>query len=52
MADLVSPNDIKSVLAETCVDDEAKTEFPGWRFMTITLVRIVYDLVVYQRFLI
>ena len=52
MADLVSPNDIKNVLAETCVDDEAKTGFPGWRFMTITLVRIVYYLVIYQRFLI
>ena len=35
MVDLVSPNGIKSVLAETRVDDEAKTGFPGWRFMTI-----------------
>ena len=33
--ELVSPNGIKSVLAQTREDDDAKTGFPGWRFMTI-----------------
>ena len=42
MADLVSPNDIKNILAETCVDDEAKTGFPGWRFMTIKHWYVLY----------
>lgn len=51
MVDLFSPNGIKSVLAETRVDDEAKTGFPGWRFMTIKHWYVFYNLVVYQRFL-
>ena len=42
MVDLVSPNGIKSVLAETRVDDEAKTGFPGWRFMTIKHWYVLY----------
>ena len=37
MVDLVSPDGIKSDLAETRVDDEAKTGFPGWRFMIQTI---------------
>ena len=35
MVELVSPNGIRSVLANTREDDDAKTGFPGWRFMTI-----------------
>ena len=42
MVDLVSPNGIKSDLAETRVDDEAKTGFPGWRFMTIRRWCVLY----------
>ena len=42
MVDLVSPNGIKSVLAETRVDDEAKTRFSGWRFMTIKHWYVLY----------
>ena len=42
MVDLVSPNGIKSVLAVTRVDDEAKTGFPGWRFMTIKHWYVLY----------
>ena len=44
MVELVtgSPNDIKSVLAETRVDDEAKTGFPGWRFLTIKHWSVLY----------
>ena len=42
MVDLVSHNGIKSVLAETRVDDEAKTGFPGWRFMTIKHWYVLY----------
>ena len=53
MVDLVSPNGIKSVLAETRVDDEAKTGFPGWRFMTLKHWYVLYTTwVVYQRLLI
>ena len=45
MVELVSPNGVKSVLAETCSLDEVHNYQ--------TLVRIVYDfLVVYQHFLI
>ena len=46
MVDLFSPNGIKSVLAERRVDEEAKTGFPGWRFMTINHWYAIYDLVV------
>ena len=42
MVDLVNPNGIKSVLAETRVDDEAKTGFPRWRFMTIKHWYVLY----------
>ena len=50
MVELVSPNGIRSVLADTRVDDDAKTGFPGWRFMTIKHWCVLYDLVVYQTF--
>ena len=33
--ELVSPNGIKSALAQRRKGDDAKTGFPGWRFMTI-----------------
>ena len=46
MADLFSPNGIKSVLSERRVDDEAKTGFPGWSFMTINHWYAIYDSVV------
>jgi kexin len=46
MVELVSPNGIKSVLADTREDDDAKTGFPGWRFMTIKHWYVLYDLVV------
>ena len=46
MVELVSPNGIKSVLAETRDDDDAKTGFPGWRFMTIKHWYVLCDLVV------
>ena len=42
MVDLVGPNGIKSVLAETRMDDEAETGFPGWRFMTIKHWYVLY----------
>ena len=42
MVDLVSSNGVKSDLAETRVDDEAKTGFPGWRFMTIRRWCVLY----------
>ena len=51
MVDIVSPNGIKSVLANTRADDSAKTGFPGWRFMTIKHWCVFYHLVVYQRLL-
>lgn len=42
MVELVSPNGIRSVLANTRVDDDAKTGFPGWRFMTIKHWYVLY----------
>ena len=44
--ELVSPNGIRSVLANTRVDDEAETGFPGWRFMTIKHWYVLCDLMV------
>ena len=35
MVELVSPNNIKSILANTREYDDASTGFPGWRFMTV-----------------
>ena len=46
MVELVSPNGIRSVLADTREDDDAKGGFPGWRFMTIKHWYVLYDLVV------
>ena len=43
--DLVSPNGIRSLLADTRADDDAETGFPGWRFMTIKHWYVLYDLV-------
>jgi len=45
--ELISPNGIKSVLAQARKRDDSKTGFPGWRFMTIKHW-YVCDLVVYQ----
>jgi kexin len=33
--EIISPNGVRSVLASTREDDESKTGFPGWRFMTV-----------------
>ena len=44
--ELLSPNGIRSVLADSRVDDDAKTGFPGWRFMTIKHWYVLYELVV------
>ena len=47
IVDLVSPNGIKSLLAETRVDDEGKDWVPWMEVHNYqTLVRIVYNLVV------
>ena len=46
MVDLLSPNGITSVLADTRADDAATTGFPGWRFMTIKHWYVLYDLVI------
>ena len=43
MVELVS---IRSVLADTRVEDNAKTGYPGWRFMTIKHRYVSYNLVV------
>ena len=46
MVELVSPNGIRSVLADTRAEDNAKTGYPGWRFMTIKHWYVLYNLVV------
>ena len=46
IVELVSPNGIRSVLTDIHAEDNAKTGYPGWRFMTIKHWYISYNLVV------
>lgn len=51
MVELVSPNGIRSILANKREHDDANTGFPGWRFMTIKHWCVLCNLV-YRRLLI